>query len=59
MRDGDSDGYGDDLNTQLSCIPLTGAWLLTGGDCHDGNANINPAAIEAMHEVGIDITGKR
>lgn len=44
-RDIDSDGYGDDTNTQVSCSqPNT--YVALGGDCNDVDGRYNPDASE-------------
>jgi len=45
-QDRDSDGYGDDATTTLSCSQPTG-YVAYGEDCDDGNAAYNPGATEA------------
>jgi len=40
-RDADRDGYGNPDNTFIACNPPTG-FILQGGDCNDGDSDINP-----------------
>ncbi|MBK7886546.1 MAG: T9SS type A sorting domain-containing protein [Bacteroidetes bacterium] len=50
--DVDNDGYGDANGTGVySCNPINGS-VPNNGDCNDGNASINPAAVELCN--GID-----
>ena len=50
--DEDGDGFGDPAAPGLACeIPL-GA-LIVGGDCDDGDASVNPDAIELCSS-GVD-----
>ena len=51
-RDADSDNFGDDSDTQLSCTQPAG-YVAVGGDCNDGDAGINPGASEIPND-GID-----
>lgn len=50
--DDDSDGYGNDLVTQLACDAGVG-WAIYSGDCDDTNNTINPGAGETNCD-GID-----
>ncbi|MEY3209695.1 MAG: hypothetical protein RIT28_176 [Pseudomonadota bacterium] len=43
--DGDGDGFGDDSAPGLACEVPSGA-LTVGGDCDDGDADVNPDAVE-------------
>jgi hypothetical protein len=54
--DEDGDGFGDEGASGLACeIPL-GA-LIVGGDCDDGDASVNPEAVEVCDEVDNDCDG--
>jgi hypothetical protein len=44
-HDGDSDNYGDDLDTLLQC-DSPADYIAIGGDCDDNNAGINPGATD-------------
>jgi hypothetical protein len=51
--DSDGDGYGDDATAFTQCRePSNG--VLIGGDCDDGNATVNPDAVEICDEVDND-----
>jgi hypothetical protein len=39
--DGDHDGYGG-TSTTIACAPPSSDWITRGGDCDDGNADVNP-----------------
>jgi hypothetical protein len=41
--DSDADQFGDDTQTTIACTPPAGHWVLLGGDCNDGNADVHPA----------------
>jgi hypothetical protein len=41
--DGDRDGFGTDLTTQITCAKPDGGWALVGGDCDDSDADIAPS----------------
>ncbi len=43
--DGDGDGYGDDALTQTAC-QAPSSYVEQGGDCDDGDAQVNPGAGE-------------
>jgi hypothetical protein len=43
--DADGDGFGDDSAPGLACEVPSGA-LTVGGDCDDGDASVNPDAVE-------------
>jgi hypothetical protein len=50
--DYDSDGYGAEAFSEVSCFAPSDAYISTGGDCDDHNASIFPGADE--HCDGID-----
>lgn len=50
--DADGDGYGDSSSTTLACS-LSAGYSVTGDDCDDDNADINPGAQE-VDDDGID-----
>ncbi|HQW62287.1 MAG TPA: putative metal-binding motif-containing protein [Ferruginibacter sp.] len=52
FRDADGDGYGDLLNTVLSCSMPTG-YVANSSDCNDASANVNPGHAEVPAN-GID-----
>ena len=54
--DADGDGFGDDATATISCLPPVGA-VLVGGDCDDGNANVNPGAAEVCDNMDNDCDG--
>ncbi|MCB9674340.1 MAG: hypothetical protein H6737_04440 [Alphaproteobacteria bacterium] len=55
--DVDGDGYGDSASTPtLSCAALPGT-VVSGGDCDDGDASINPAATEVCDGVDQNCVG--
>ena len=54
--DGDSDGFGEDSDTVLSCLSPAG-YVETGGDCDDGVASIFPGATEVCNSVDDDCDG--
>ncbi|RME23262.1 MAG: hypothetical protein D6798_13890 [Deltaproteobacteria bacterium] len=43
--DDDGDGFGDYSRYLLACAPPDG-WTMRGGDCDDGDATVNPDAVE-------------
>jgi hypothetical protein len=43
--DEDGDGFGDENAPELACEDVSGA-LTVGGDCDDGDPNVNPDALE-------------
>ena len=50
-QDLDSDHFGNDAVTMMSCVPLLG-FVLEGGDCDDANAELNPGRFDGCD--GID-----
>ncbi|MEZ4317776.1 MAG: MopE-related protein [Myxococcota bacterium] len=50
--DADGDGYGNEATGVETCLAIPG-WIATGGDCDDGDASVNPAAVEDPDD-GID-----
>jgi hypothetical protein len=55
-RDTDGDGFGADDDTTLGCDPGDG-WELEGGDCDEGDTDINPGADEICDDVDNDCDG--
>ena len=51
--DADADGYVSDLNVGSPTVPDPGTPLLSGGDCDDASATVNPGASDAWYD-GID-----
>jgi len=47
--DVDGDGWGDDLDTTVSCTAPSG-FAADGGDCDDGDASVNPGAIDLCED---------
>jgi hypothetical protein len=47
--DGDEDGYGG-TTTAFDCLPTTGHWVTTGGDCDDSNKAVHPAQESSFAE---------
>ncbi|MCK6506752.1 FG-GAP-like repeat-containing protein [Myxococcota bacterium] len=56
-RDADGDGYGDDSSAVDSDEEVEG-WVRLGGDCDDGNAEVNPAASETCDGDDDDCDGE-
>jgi hypothetical protein len=56
FTDADGDNYGDDVSAIFSCTPIPGA-LTVGGDCDDGDANINPGAADPCDAIDQDCSG--
>ena len=54
--DADGDGFGDDANLELSCLPPT-ANVGEGGDCDDSDAEIHPDADEVCDRIDNDCDG--
>lgn len=48
FRDGDEDGYGNDAEPIQACDPPLG-YATAGGDCDEGDRNVNPATIETCN----------
>ena len=55
--DGDSDSYGGATSAQL-CGPSGVFKTATPGDCNDGNAAVNPSALEVCNGVDDNCTGQ-
>ena len=51
--DADGDGYGDDATATAACAAPAGA-VTTGGDCDDGDAAVNPGAVEVCDDADTD-----
>jgi len=51
--DADSDGYGTDFVTEVTCTP-GGGWVPDGGDCDDTDDAVNPLAAEICNGVDDD-----
>jgi hypothetical protein len=51
--DDDLDGWGDDLHTWPACEQPDG-WVAVGGDCDDGEPDVNPGAVEVCWTEGDD-----
>jgi len=56
LRDGDRDGFGDDTDIVLACDAPADR-VLDGGDCDDGDDDINPEGIESCDGVDEDCDG--
>ncbi len=55
--DSDGDTYGSGVPT-ISCdAPGTGSFVNSGGDCVEGNADINPGAVEICDDLDNDCDG--
>jgi len=54
--DADGDGYGDSSDVVSSCERQLGR-VLVGGDCADGNRDINPGSLEVCNGVDDDCDG--
>jgi len=54
--DADSDGYGDESDSAVSCSAPSG-YVAQGGDCDDGDASLNPGASEVCDSVDNDCDG--
>ncbi len=54
--DADGDGYGDDYVTTTACSQPSG-YVAVAGDCDDGDASFNPAALEACDGLDNDCDG--
>lgn len=57
FHDADGDAYGDPATDTLYCASPDGSWIGESTDCNDGNAGINPSAIEACNDVDDDCDG--
>ena len=54
--DADGDGYGPSGSAQRSCSPPSSSASL-GGDCDDGNADVNPEGFETCNGIDDDCDG--
>ncbi len=54
--DGDRDGYGDPTDTEVACSPSR-RYVADGGDCDDGDDDINPGATEVCDGDDNDCNG--
>jgi len=54
--DADADGYGDPDTSDIDCDQPSG-WVADGSDCDDGDAGVNPAAVEICSGVDDDCDG--
>ena len=52
--DEDRDGYGDEERSDRACDPPEEGWILQGGDCNDGEAEIHPGVEEICDAVDQD-----
>jgi hypothetical protein len=52
-EDADQDGYGDDYSKAVACTPPDG-YTDVGGDCDDGDAAVNPGAMEVCDAADTD-----
>jgi len=55
-RDLDNDNFGDDADSELSCVPLLG-FVLQGGDCDDSTRDLNPGRFDGCDGVDNDCDG--
>ncbi len=55
-RDGDRDGFGDETDSVMACDPPADR-ILQGGDCDDGDDDINPDGTETCDGVDEDCDG--
>ena len=51
LNDVDEDGYGLDDDTRCFCEPTLTYTTLDGGECLDGDASVNPGAVEVCDEI--------
>ncbi len=56
FADDDGDGYGDDAIRTVSCTPVEG-YVTLGGDCDDGDPDVNPGRAEICDAVDQDCDG--
>lgn len=56
--DGDSDGFGQDVDVKEQCDRPSPRYVEVGGDCDDSEATINPDADEVCNEVDNDCDGE-
>lgn len=55
--DGDEDGFGDPASATVACEDDNPEGALNGDDCDDGNADVNPIAMEVCDGVDTDCDG--
>ena len=55
-QDGDGDGFGDANSTTPGCTQPAG-FVADNQDCDDGNASVNPAALEICNSIDDDCNG--
>ncbi len=59
VRDRDGDGFGDEATRRDFCrAPTKELWVTDGGDCDDGQAAINPNAVERCNAIDDDCDGE-
>jgi hypothetical protein len=56
-RDLDGDGFGSSTVALLACSPPRG-FILSGGDCDDGDPRVNPDAVERCDDLDNDCDGE-
>ena len=54
--DGDSDGFGSPLTSQLACEPSDG-WVADNHDCNDNDAYSHPGVMETCDDIDEDCDG--
>jgi hypothetical protein len=57
FQDGDGDGYGNQATQRCLCAPVPPHTVTLGGDCEDGNVNINPGAAERCDNIDNNCNG--
>ncbi len=57
--DMDMDSWGEDATTRMACqLPTDGRWSARGGDCDDGDPDINPGASERCNGLDDNCNGR-